>query len=57
MDKWSIKFIQRRDRHGLEGPHKAKLNYATKLTFQAMNNVAEYEAILMTLQIIKKARA
>ena len=30
-----------------------KLKYATKLTFEATNNVAEYEALLLALQLVK----
>lgn len=31
-----------------------KLQYATKLAFKAMNNVVEYEAMIMALRIIKE---
>ncbi len=41
----------------LEGPYKAKLKYVVKLAFQASNDVAEYEVILMALCIIKEVRA
>lgn len=31
-----------------------KLRYTAKLAFNATNNIAEYEAVIMALKIIKK---
>lgn len=38
----------------LQSQSDIKLQYAAKLAFNATNNIAEYEAIIMALRIIKE---
>lgn len=39
----------------LQDPEGIKLHYVATLTFIATNNIAEYEVVVMTLRIIKRA--
>ena len=40
----------------LVGPHKIRIKYAVKLKYNATNNAAEYEALIIGLKLAIKVR-